>query len=94
MLLILSPLLIQLVCQLSKTPVDMGNFTILGATPRGNKPVKKKYFAKLEQRGIVAGTYSRCFLTEYGEKLRESYTKNELGLVPVSELPTIVRSSK
>jgi hypothetical protein len=32
--------------------------------------VKKKYFAKLEQRGLVEGDYKNCVLTKFGNNIK------------------------
>lgn len=32
--------------------------------------VKKKYFGKLEQRGLVEGTYKNCVLTKFGNNIK------------------------
>lgn len=34
--------------------------------------IKKKYFGKLEQRGIVTGTYEKCSLTDFGNNIKSA----------------------
>lgn len=57
----LSDFLSELILKLDQMPTNLKDIGI-----------KKKYFGKLEQRGIVGGTYNKCCLTDFGNNIKSA----------------------